>query len=157
MGGNADEVKKLVADGADINAQDDFGWTALRYAVRSNHPYAAQALVDLGADVNMPSKSGRTPLMSVAANGLKTMVQGLLDAGADTSMTDKEGLTAYDHAREDLKDLVKPKPPAPADESPRLRMRSLCRRARSLRRACAGCPTEDVVSCLLCDLQRPVV
>jgi len=108
--GSADEVKKLVESGADINAQDEFGWTALRYAVRTTKTEAAAALIELGADVDMPSKSGRTPVMSVAANGLEDMVKLLLDAGADTSAKDAEGLTAQDHAREQLKEMVKPKP-----------------------------------------------
>merc|ERR1719161_1339591 len=56
----------------DINAQDEFGWTAIRYAVRNQQAAAARMLaVDFKADINLPSKSGRTPLMSAAGNSLE--------------------------------------------------------------------------------------
>mmetsp|Transcript_55864 Transcript_55864/g.103415 ORF Transcript_55864/g.103415 Transcript_55864/m.103415 type:complete len:188 (-) Transcript_55864:22-585(-) len=96
--GDVEALQKLLKDGTDINAQDDYGWTALRYAVRSDRYIAAEALVDAGADLNMPSSSGRTPLMSAAANGLDDMVRLLVKSGADLSATNKDGRTAYDLA-----------------------------------------------------------
>mmetsp|Transcript_1738 Transcript_1738/g.3852 ORF Transcript_1738/g.3852 Transcript_1738/m.3852 type:complete len:179 (-) Transcript_1738:171-707(-) len=97
--GKADQVKALVDSGAAINDQDEFGWTAIRYAVRKNHPAAARMLVDLGANVDIPSESGRTPLMSAAGNDLTDMVKELLKAGADQTLKDANGMTASDHAR----------------------------------------------------------
>lgn len=91
-------VRALVAAGANINAQDDYGWSALRYAVRGRCMEAAQILIELGADVNLPSKSGRTPLMSAAGNGLSSMIRLLIHHGADTQLTNKGGQTAYDIA-----------------------------------------------------------
>merc|ERR1719188_1818194 len=79
----------------DVNEQDDFGWTALRFAVRAGHEAAATALIESGADVNLASSSGRTPLMSAAGNGYSSVVEMLLKAGADTTAVNKAGETAF--------------------------------------------------------------
>lgn len=94
----------------DINAQDEFGWTAMRYAVRNSQAAAARFLaVDFKADINLASKSGRTPLMSAAGNNLQEMVKGLVNCGADLTADDNEGFTAFDHARLDsIKAMVDP-------------------------------------------------
>mmetsp|Transcript_59205 Transcript_59205/g.167937 ORF Transcript_59205/g.167937 Transcript_59205/m.167937 type:complete len:186 (-) Transcript_59205:209-766(-) len=94
--GKADEVRALVAkDGSNLNAQDEYGWTALRYAVRSNHLEVATALIEAGADPNLASASGRTPLMSAAGNGLSSMLTLLLKCGADPDAVAKNGETAF--------------------------------------------------------------
>ncbi|CAK9007831.1 unnamed protein product [Durusdinium trenchii] len=94
--GDVEEVKGYVKNGAKLDAQDLYGWTALRYAVRADQVEAAEALIEGGADMNLSSKSGRTPLMSAASNGIADMVKLLLDAGADAKAKNSEGLTAYD-------------------------------------------------------------
>eukprot|EP00403_Amphidinium_massartii_P043443 CAMPEP_0178444764 /NCGR_PEP_ID=MMETSP0689_2-20121128/39729_1 /TAXON_ID=160604 /ORGANISM="Amphidinium massartii, Strain CS-259" /LENGTH=190 /DNA_ID=CAMNT_0020069113 /DNA_START=50 /DNA_END=622 /DNA_ORIENTATION=+ len=96
--GDLEEVLKLIKDGADIDTQDKYGWTALRYAVRGDRYVVAEALIDAGADLNKPSSSGRTPLMSAAANGLDDMVRLLVKSGADLALKNKDGMTAYDLA-----------------------------------------------------------
>eukprot|EP00443_Scrippsiella_acuminata_P092420 CAMPEP_0115418384 /NCGR_PEP_ID=MMETSP0271-20121206/24635_1 /TAXON_ID=71861 /ORGANISM="Scrippsiella trochoidea, Strain CCMP3099" /LENGTH=318 /DNA_ID=CAMNT_0002842847 /DNA_START=17 /DNA_END=973 /DNA_ORIENTATION=- len=94
--GDAAKAKKIVESGANPNEQDAYGWTALRYAVRSGHMDATLALIELGADVNLASKSGRcTPLMSAAGNGLPDMVKMLLKAGADHKAINNAGETAF--------------------------------------------------------------
>eukprot|EP00448_Togula_jolla_P018705 CAMPEP_0170591106 /NCGR_PEP_ID=MMETSP0224-20130122/12225_1 /TAXON_ID=285029 /ORGANISM="Togula jolla, Strain CCCM 725" /LENGTH=193 /DNA_ID=CAMNT_0010914945 /DNA_START=71 /DNA_END=650 /DNA_ORIENTATION=+ len=96
--GDLEGVKELISGGADLNAQDDYGWTSLRYAVRAKHEEVAKALLEAGADPNLPSNSGRTPLMSAAGNGIISMIDILIDAGADKKLKDKNGLTAYNIA-----------------------------------------------------------
>lgn len=94
----ADDVSKinaLMKSGADIDAQDAYGWTALRYAVRQNHRDAAEALIELGANPNLASASGRTPLMSAAGNRLSGMIRLLLKSGADKAAKSGDGKTAY--------------------------------------------------------------
>jgi len=93
--GDASKVRELVADGADLDAQDAYGWTALRYAVRANHEDCAAALIELGAKVDLASASGRTPLMSAAGNGLSHMIRLLTKSGADRTLKNKEGQTAH--------------------------------------------------------------
>ncbi|CAE7315799.1 HOS4 [Symbiodinium natans] len=92
---DANEVQAYVKNGANLNAQDQYGWTALRYAVRADSIEATQALLEGGADINLASASGRTPLMSAASNGISDMVKLLLEAGADAKLK-SGGLTAYD-------------------------------------------------------------
>src|SRR5688572_26462940 len=64
--GMFDEVRAAVSAGAEVNARDDSGRTALHYAVGSNRREAARAMVELligaGADVNAADSSGVTPL-----------------------------------------------------------------------------------------------
>jgi ankyrin repeat protein len=43
----------LLKEGADINAQDARGRTALLAAVEGNHLESAQVLIEAGADVNV--------------------------------------------------------------------------------------------------------
>jgi len=97
--GEAKKVKDLVEKGEDVNAQDAYGWTAVRYAVRNRQLDSVQALLDMGADVNIGSKTGRTPLMSAAGNGLEEMCKLLVEQGdADIMAADDGGKTAYDLA-----------------------------------------------------------
>mmetsp|Transcript_60259 Transcript_60259/g.140942 ORF Transcript_60259/g.140942 Transcript_60259/m.140942 type:complete len:200 (-) Transcript_60259:110-709(-) len=97
--GDTKKVKALVDGGADINQQDAYGWTAVRYAVRNRQVKSTQTLLDLGADVNIASKTGRTPLMSAAGNGLEELCKLLVEQGdADIMAADEGGKTAYDLA-----------------------------------------------------------
>jgi len=103
--GDVVQLKRLLDEDSSeeyINAQDEFGWTAVRYAIRNNKAAAAKMLaIDFKADINLASKSGSTPLMSAARNGLEEMVKGLVNAGADVTAVDEEGLTALDYAQSD--------------------------------------------------------
>lgn len=47
-----DAVKALIEAGADVNAKDDEGKTALSWAARNHNPQVLKALVEAGADVN---------------------------------------------------------------------------------------------------------
>ena len=71
-------INWLVANGADINAVDDMGWSALHYAVDSD--------IDVAVQANLP----------VEFRGARFM----LSAGIDPSIRDKNGFTARDIAAE---------------------------------------------------------
>jgi len=94
--GDAAAVRGLVAEGADLDAQDAYGWTALRYAVRANHEDCVSTIIELGANIDLASASGRTPLMSAAGNGLSHMIRLLIKSGADRTLKNTAGQTAYD-------------------------------------------------------------
>lgn len=49
--------------GANINAQDKTGATALFKAVSSGHLNVVETLVELGANVDLPITKGITPLL----------------------------------------------------------------------------------------------
>ena len=58
MLGNLDQVKSLVAGGADIDALDRQGWTPLSTAIRRQQKEIAEYLIAKGADVKIPDRGG---------------------------------------------------------------------------------------------------
>ncbi|MEW5908730.1 MAG: ankyrin repeat domain-containing protein [Thermodesulfobacteriota bacterium] len=57
------DVLKLIPSAADINQQNEAGWTALHTAsYRCDRARTVQALIDAGADVNLKTKEGQTSL-----------------------------------------------------------------------------------------------
>lgn len=98
MAGNAQEVEKLVAEGADASVKDKNGLTALMWAVGNSDLPITLILLAAGTGVNARSEMGRTALMYVAKLGHTRIVEALLDAGADLVVKDENGLTARDLA-----------------------------------------------------------
>jgi len=87
-------IHMLARAGADLDAQDEEGNTALHGAYDEN---VAKALIAEGADVNIRNNGGNTPLMenfSVQAAKL------LVAAGADVHAKNHQGKTALDFARQ---------------------------------------------------------
>ena len=62
--GNVSEVRRLVAEGADVNVQGPEGLRPLHFAAQEGHVEVLTTLVQLGADVNVQSNDGRRPLHS---------------------------------------------------------------------------------------------
>ncbi len=60
--GNFDAVKHLVSKGADLNAQDTLGATALHLAIWKGFTPIALYLIENGASAQAMSKDGMTPL-----------------------------------------------------------------------------------------------
>lgn len=89
--GNLDEVKRLVETGAQLNAQDDRGRTALMAATHGNHPEVLEYLLGKGADVNIRDERSDNPLLYAGAEGLLEIVKLCIAAGADTKLTNRYG------------------------------------------------------------------
>lgn len=96
--GQTDTVRALIREGADIDATDAAGLTAVLAVVHGRHAGTVRALIDLGADVNKQDQRRDNPLLHAGAEGLLDMVLLLLEAGADTRIADKDGVTPLEHA-----------------------------------------------------------
>ena len=134
--GNVDSlslVRKLKADGADLNARvtrrPNVGVTALNFvgatpffmAARGGDIELMRLLVELGADPLLPNEDGTTPLMAAAGVGTHspgedagTPIEALeaakltLELGADVNVVDKNGNTAmHGAAFKQLPDVVR--------------------------------------------------
>jgi ankyrin repeat protein len=82
--GDAETVRTLLTRGANPNARNDAGGTALMYGVEDAEKTGL--LLSAGADVNARSGEGRTALLiAVGRQNSTAVVKRLLDAGADAS------------------------------------------------------------------------
>ncbi len=94
--GKAARVRTLLDSGADANAMNLGGWTALAYSAAQGHSETVDALLDAGADVdrsNRDAGKGLTPLTYAARGGHRVTAQILLEAGADVN-AQRGGMTA---------------------------------------------------------------
>jgi len=81
--GNTDIVQLLIAHGADMNVQDHWGFTPLHAALRSRSVERARLLINRGADVKTQSHDGETPLHAAASHGDLEIVRLLVAQGAE--------------------------------------------------------------------------
>jgi len=80
--GDYAEVKRLIGEGADVNAQNSEGWTALMLASDQENPAIAKLLIDEGADVNIQDNEGWTALLWALREGYPEIAELLREAGA---------------------------------------------------------------------------
>lgn len=78
-------VRQLIAQGADVNAPQPDGTTALHWAAHWNDLETVRALLKAGAKVNVANRFGASPLSEAASLGNARMIAELLDAGADAN------------------------------------------------------------------------
>ena len=84
----------LIAGGADVNARDSEGETALLYASGAGSASVIRLLLSAKAEVNIQDRKGETALMEAAWKGHSQVVQDLIGAGADPLLADNAGHTA---------------------------------------------------------------
>ncbi len=96
--GHADCVRLLLDGGADHEARDKKGLTALLCAAGEGHTDCVRLLLDGGANVEAKDKNGLTALIGAASNGNTDCVRLLMDRGANQEAKDDEGLTALMYA-----------------------------------------------------------
>jgi len=114
--GHTRAVELLVARGADLNAGEGSGWTALHtaayncskgYQLHQGKPFCyecghvstVERLLEAGATVDIQSAKGRTPLHQACMFNQHEIVKVLLDHGADPYVQDNERLTPKSIAR----------------------------------------------------------
>lgn len=98
--GDADAVKRLLSEGAAIDARDDGGATALLVATHANRIEAARALIEAGADVNAKDNIEDSPYLYAGARGHLEILKMTLSHGADLKSTNRYGGTALIPASE---------------------------------------------------------
>ena len=87
-------IQDLLARGADIDARDDNGKTALMSASQKGEVAAVELLLDRGADIEARAYAGQTALMWASLAGEVAAVELLLDRGADIEARNDNGTTA---------------------------------------------------------------
>jgi ankyrin repeat protein len=102
MHGLADLVSLYLAKGANPNAKDEWGDTALHEAVsRGKSVVIVKSLIASGADVNAKNNTGDAPLHEAASrtwSGVEEAVQLLTAAGASREEKNNSGQTPLDIA-----------------------------------------------------------
>jgi len=98
--GNAEIVAMLLKRGADVEATDMYGSTALIKAIESGYTDIVTMLLKVGADVNVTDNDGWTALIWASWRGHKESVTMLLEKGANMEVTDYQGNTALMEASE---------------------------------------------------------
>ncbi len=91
--GDAAAVQDLLAAGADADARQGDGATALHWAAHRGDLATAEALIGAGADVDAANALDATPLWLASQNGDARLVARLLAAGADANVSLKMGET----------------------------------------------------------------
>ena len=90
--GDADAVRSLLRAGADVNASEGDGMTALHWAAEAGHVDIAEILIQGGANVDAATRLGDyTPLHLAGRQGNASFVHVLLEAGADVNATTTAG------------------------------------------------------------------
>ena len=80
--GQIDEVKNLIAQGADVNFVNQFKESVLMVAVKKNHLEIVKLLVEAGADVNYKDHFGKSILKVAEQKGYAEIIDLLKSAGA---------------------------------------------------------------------------
>ncbi|HUU18847.1 MAG TPA: ankyrin repeat domain-containing protein [Sedimentisphaerales bacterium] len=132
--GQTDVVEYLIAQGADVHAEDIRGETPLQLAASQDHKDVAElliengadvsldivtrlgdmarvkSLIEDGADVNAENISGETPLHTAAATGHSEMAELLIAKGADVNAENRQGETplkfAADKGHKEIVELL---------------------------------------------------
>ena len=97
--GDVDGLKAALAAGADVNARDAKGRTALMHAVNKGYPLLVGPLLDARADPDVRAADGATALFMAAVHGHSEIIALLMKAGADIGIKGPKGKTPVEVAR----------------------------------------------------------
>jgi len=89
-------LKYLVSIGADVNAEDDDGWTPLHFAAENNSNEMLKYLISVGADVWAEGNNGETPLGCAQTEETETILREVMEASKPVVNETKESITVSD-------------------------------------------------------------
>jgi ankyrin repeat protein len=103
-GGDRAAVEELVAGGADLNEQDENGWTPLNWAAGRGDVEVVRLLLDKGAEVFKVGRDQRTPYMIALAAGRQETARLLREAeeaaqGESANRPERRYCSAYEVSR----------------------------------------------------------
>lgn len=96
---SAEIMQILIDAGADLEARDAHGATALISAAFNQNADITASLITAGANVAAENDNGATALHFAALNNGPAVLTQLMNAGADIYSTDSNGKTAFDYAK----------------------------------------------------------
>lgn len=107
----ADQMKKLISLGADINIiSRDRGYTPVMDCVWRKNYEMTKVLIENKADLHVMSLDGQSILVLAVGNGDKKIVDLLVSSGADPDVKDSMGMSARGYAKlfkkEDLVEIM---------------------------------------------------
>jgi uncharacterized protein len=85
--GDTRTLAERLASGADPNALDRYGQTALMLIARGGHLEATELLIRAGATLDTTAKFGLSATMLAVINGHEAVARALAAAGADLTLT----------------------------------------------------------------------
>ncbi len=92
--GSATRAQQMIAAGADVNAKNRRGFTALQVAITREDQPTIDALLDAGADPELNSNYGWNALHMAAQYGNAKAVSGFLQRGMNANQLTPDGETA---------------------------------------------------------------
>ena len=104
---NTESAGWLIANGAEVNARDENGWTPLHTAAAREAPEVAKLLIERGADVNARDPIDSTPLHGAAVVNALDVAKLLIANGAEVNAQETDGATPVDYAREHSHDAMR--------------------------------------------------
>merc|ERR1712098_835660 len=99
VGHDFNVVRILLERGADVNAKDWFGYTALHYAAARKKTENIQLLLDFKAEMDATNILEETPLMKAVRYSNINSVKVLLEHGPRLNVKNDHGDTALDIAK----------------------------------------------------------
>ncbi|MES2603733.1 MAG: ankyrin repeat domain-containing protein [Pseudomonadota bacterium] len=82
---DSEAVRRLIRAGADVNALQADGATALQWAAYNGDTELAERLLKAGANPALANRNGSTPMWLAASHGDAAMLATLLEGGADAN------------------------------------------------------------------------
>ncbi|KAI5762929.1 RNASEL protein [Gulo gulo luscus] len=93
--GNIELLQQLLEGGAEVNFQDEWGWSPLHNAVQSCRVDMVNLLLHYGADPCLKKKNEATPFIIAGIVGNVELLKLFLSKGADVNECDANGFTAF--------------------------------------------------------------